>query len=163
MATHPRRHFFLMMTKASDVMTTPPAASSSPHPDVLDPGIALGLSPALQSNNSKQTSLPIEVIIVTPDYEVRGLVHVSRKAREDRRITDLLNDNRRRFLAVTEAELQHRHQPSAPRHYPFLQVHIDNIQMIHPAAQSLLRHAPAMAHADERLAQFREKLRASKL
>ena len=88
---------------------------------------------------SKETSIPMEVVILTPDHEILGLIHVSRNAREDRRISDLLNDPQRRFLAVTDAKLIARVGPGAPRLYSFLQLHIDNIIMIHPSAQAVAR------------------------
>lgn len=89
---------------------------------------------------SKDAAIPMEVVILTPDHEVQGIIHVSRDAREDRRISDLLNDPERRFLAVTDAKLISRTGPSSPRIYSFMQLHIDNIIMIHPSTQSVLRN-----------------------
>lgn len=89
---------------------------------------------------SKDAALPLEVVILTPDHEVQGVIHVSRNAREERRISDVLNDPERRFLAVTDAKLINRAGPSTPRIYSFMQLHIDNIIMIHPSAQSVLRN-----------------------
>lgn len=112
--------------------------------------------------SSKETALPIEVLILTPDHEVRGLIHVSGTVAEDRRLTDLLNDPKRRFLAVTDAHLVNRVGPSTPRLYSFLQLHMDNIIMIHPAkpvstSQSKKSSKSAEHHA-ERLETFRGKL-----
>lgn len=90
--------------------------------------------------NSKETAVPIEVVILTPDHEVYGLIHVARDAREERRISDLLNDPERRFLAVTDAKLINRVGPSTPRLYSFMQLHIDNIIMIHPSSQAVVRN-----------------------
>lgn len=89
----------------------------------------------------KDAALPMEVVILTPDHEVWGLIHVSRNAREDRRISDLLNDQDRRFLAVTDARLINRVGASTPRLYNFLQLHINNIIMIHPATQAVMRNS----------------------
>jgi len=89
---------------------------------------------------SKEASLPMEVVILTADHEVQGIIHVSRSAKADRRISDLLNEPGKRFLAVTDAKLINRSGPSAPRMYSFLQLHIDNIVMIHPAAQAVMRN-----------------------
>lgn len=89
---------------------------------------------------SKDAAIPMEVVILTQDHEVQGIIHVSRDAREDRRISDLLNDPDRRFLAVTDAKLISRTGPGSPRLYSFMQLHIDNIIMIHPSAQSVLRN-----------------------
>jgi hypothetical protein len=89
---------------------------------------------------SKDAAIPMEVVILTQDHEVQGVIYVSRDAKEDRRISDLLNDPERRFLAVTDAKLINRNGPSSPRIYSFMQLHIDNIIMIHPSAQSVLRN-----------------------
>ena len=89
---------------------------------------------------SKEASLPMEVVILTADHEVQGIIHVARNAKADRRISDLLNEPDKRFLAVTDAKLINRTGPSAPRMYSFLQLHIDNIVMIHPAAQTVMRN-----------------------
>lgn len=89
---------------------------------------------------SKDAAIPMEVVILTQDHEVQGVIYVSRDAKEDRRISDLLNDPDRRFLAVTDAKLINRNGPSSPRIYSFMQLHIDNIIMIHPSAQSVLRN-----------------------
>lgn len=89
---------------------------------------------------SKDAAIPMDVVILTPDHEVQGVIYVSRDAKEDRRISDLLNDPERRFLAVTDAKLINRNGPSSPRIYSFMQLHIDNIIMIHPSAQAVLRN-----------------------
>jgi hypothetical protein len=89
---------------------------------------------------SKDAAIPIEVVILTPDHEVLGIIYVSRDAREDRRISDLLNEPERRFLAVTDARLLNRVGSSSPRVYSFLQLHINNIIMIHPSTQTLVRN-----------------------
>lgn len=90
--------------------------------------------------SGKDAAMPVEVVILTPDHEVLGIIHVSRDAREDRRISDLLNDPDRRFLAVTDARLINRIGNSTPRVYSFLQLHIDNIIMIHPSTQTVVRN-----------------------
>jgi len=98
-------------------------------------------NPEPKGISSKEASLPMEVVILTPDHEVQGIIYVSRSAKPDRRISDLLNEPDKRFLAVTDAKLINRVGPSAPRLYSFLQLHIDNIVMIHPATQTLMRNS----------------------
>jgi hypothetical protein len=85
-------------------------------------------------------TIPLEVIVITADFEIKGFVHVSRASRDDRRITDLLNATEKRFLAITNAQLIARRSASSVRHYAFIQVHVDSVQMVHPSAQSLLNH-----------------------
>jgi hypothetical protein len=121
-----------------------------PSEDSL-PDIPASVSP-------KQTALPVEVVILTPDHEVHGFIHVSRHARKDRRLSDLLNDTERRFLAVTDARLISRHGSGSPRLYRFLQLHLDNIIMIHPASQSLLAQADYSTTEAERFNKLRIRL-----
>jgi hypothetical protein len=116
------------LTQATTVATnTSPLPSSLPQQitDTVD--------------EERLNALPLEVMIITADHEIKGLIHVSRTTREDRRISTLLNDQQRRFLAVTDAQVMTRNTPSSPRRYSFLQLHVDNIMMIHPSAQSLIR------------------------
>jgi hypothetical protein len=107
----------------------------------------------------KAASIPIEVLILTNDHEIKGIVYVSRHVPEDRRITTLLNEAERRFLAITDAELLERNHPSSPRHYTFLQLHIDKIIMIHPAVQTLIPSRQVNSETKaQRLELFRQKL-----
>lgn len=111
------------------------------------------LASSSSSRNNKQMSLPIEVLIITTDHEIQGLIHVSRNAREDRRISDLLNDPSRRFLAVTDAKIVNRSGPGSPRLYRFLQLHLNSIVMIHPAVQSV---SPQAEYSPEEAARFND-------
>jgi hypothetical protein len=106
----------------------------------------------------KRAALAIEVLIQTSDYEVQGLIHVSRKTREDRRLTELLNDPGKRFLAVTDARLTPRQNPGTPRLYRFLQLRLDDIQMIHPAVQAVSLNTDYSHREAERFKQFRTRL-----
>lgn len=107
---------------------------------------------------SKEAALPVEVVILTPDHEVQGIIYVSRDAKEDRRISDLLNDPDRRFLAVTDARLVARTGPATPRLYSFLQLHIDNIIMIHPSAQTVVRNTEYSKQEALRFDELRSKM-----
>lgn len=106
----------------------------------------------------KTTAMPVKVEILTPDYEIRGIVFVSRAARDDRRLTDLLNDPERRFLAVTDAEIINRTKPGSIRRYSFLQVQIGNILMLHPSSQTLLNESGYSHDESSRFENFRAKL-----
>lgn len=106
----------------------------------------------------QDTAMPIDVEILTKDYEVQGVVYVSREVKEKRRITELLNDPERRFLAITDARMISRHGPSTARTYSFLSIHIDSILMIHPSAQSKVKTVSYSNEDDERLNRFRDKL-----
>lgn len=103
---------------------------------------------------------PVPVVIQTDDMEVQGLVHVERSSREERKISEWLNDPRRRFMAVTDAQVTQRNTPCTPVAYDFLMIHVDSIVMLHPLIH---RGKPRQQDANvqrglERLQQFREKL-----
>lgn len=103
------------------------------------------------SNHSD--TVPIEVVILTVDHEIKGTVHVSKYTNTNRQLTDLLNDINRRFLAITDAEILGRKGTSSPRRYNFIQVHMDKIVMVHPSTQVLIREN---ARAQEDVVRFRE-------
>lgn len=106
---------------------------------------------------SKEGAMPVEVMILTPDHEIQGIVYVSRDAREDRRISDLINDPEKRFLAVTDAQLVNRVGPSSPRLYSFLQVQISNIIMIHPSIQAVVRNTEYTSEESKRFNDLRTR------
>ncbi|MGE0200809.1 MAG: hypothetical protein AB7P76_07570 [Candidatus Melainabacteria bacterium] len=101
---------------------------------------------------------PIEVEILTKDYEIQGLVHVSREVRERRRLSELLNDTRRRFIAVTDARLIARNGPATPRYYSFVQLHVDTILMIHPSMESMAREVTYGEDEQNRFEELRGKM-----
>lgn len=98
-------------------------------------------------------TIPIEVLILTVDHDVKGTVHVAKYTNTNRELTDLLNDKERRFLAVTDAEIINRKSGGPPRKYNFLEIHMDYILMVHPATQVLFKES---ARAQEDIARFRE-------
>ncbi len=99
-------------------------------------------------------TIPIEVYIITKDYDVKGTVHVSKYTTNNRELTDLLNDNERRFLAVTNVEIYPKNNSSAvPRKYDFLEIHMDYILMVHPSSQVVFRDT---GKAQEDIVRFRE-------
>jgi len=98
-------------------------------------------------------TVPIEVLILTLDHDIKGVVHVCKYTDTNRELTDLLNDRERRFLAVTDAEIYNRKTDGPPRKYKFLEVHIDFILMVHPSAQVLLKEN---YRAQEDIARFRD-------
>ena len=98
-------------------------------------------------------TVPIEVIILTADHEIKGTVHVSKYTKTNRELTDLLNDREKRFLAVTNAEIIVRNANNPPRRYNFLEIHIDCIMMVHPSSQVVFRET---GKAQEDIARFRE-------
>lgn len=109
-------------------------------------------------NALKESMMAIEVELVTKEHEIRGLIFVSRDAKPERRLSELLNDQSRRFLSVVDAELIQRHQPSSPRRYAFLQVHLDHVQMIHPVTETAMRRAAVEVTDDTRFEELRNRM-----
>ncbi len=103
--------------------------------------------------NDKTQTMPLEVFILTKDHDIKGVVHVSKLTKANRELTELLNNRDRRFLAVTNAEIMNRAGNTAPRRYDFLEVHMDQIVIIHPATQVLFKET---SKAQEDIAKFRE-------
>ncbi len=97
---------------------------------------------------------PVEVYILTKDYDVKGTVHVAKYTTNNRELTDLLNDTERRFLAVTNVEIYPKNSTNqAPRRYNFLEIHMDYILMVHPSTQVVFKDT---GKAQEDIARFRE-------
>ncbi len=110
---------------------------------------------------TKSDAVPVEVEILTKDHEIRGLIYVARDIDESRRISELLNDPERRFLAITDVQMLPRQGSSSPRLYKFLQVHIDNIIMLHPSVESNARKVSVSSKGTEKLGAIRAKLNRS--
>ena len=98
-------------------------------------------------------TIPIEVSILTADYDIKGTVHVSKYTSTNRELTDLLNDKERRFLAVTNAEIYPRGGNQTPRRYNFLEIHMDYVLMVHPSTQAVFKES---GKAQEDIARFRD-------
>ena len=98
-------------------------------------------------------TVPIEVIILTADHEIKGTVHVSKYTKTNRELTDLLNDKEKRFIAVTNAEILDRSSSVPPRRYNFLEIHMDYILLVHPTTQAVFKES---SKAQEDIARFRE-------
>ncbi len=103
-------------------------------------------------------SMPVEVELLTDDYEITGIVYVSRDVKENRRLTDLLNDSHRRFLAITDARLVSRKGQSTPRYYSFIQIRLDTIDMLHPSAQNEAKKITMSGDQQDKMNSFRDKL-----
>lgn len=97
--------------------------------------------------------IPVEVIILTENNDIKGTVYVSTKVADNRQLTDLLNNNERRFLAVTNVEIYTKNSNQPPKRYEFLEIHIDSILMVHPTSQAVFRET---SKTQEDIARFRE-------
>ena len=97
--------------------------------------------------------MPIEVIILTETSDIKGTVYVSKNVSPNRQLTELLNGNDRKFLAVTNVEIYPKNSNQPPKRYEFLELHIDSILMVHPTSQALFKES---AKTQEDIARFRE-------
>ena len=98
-------------------------------------------------------AMPVEVIILTETSDIKGTVYVSKNVATNRQLTELLNNNDRRFLAVTNVEIYPKNSNQPPKRYEFLEIHMDCILMVHPTSQALFRESPK---TQEDIARFRE-------
>lgn len=98
-------------------------------------------------------AIPVEVIILTDNNDIKGTVYVSKNVAANRQLTELLNDSNRRFLAVTNVEIYPKNSNQPPARYEFLEIHIDSILMVHPTSQAVFRET---SKTQEDIARFRE-------
>ena len=98
-------------------------------------------------------TMPVEVIILTENSDIKGTVYVSTNVASNRQLTELLNGNDRKFLAVTNVEIYQKNSNQPPKRYEFLEIHIDSILMVHPTSQALFKET---SKTQEDIARFRE-------
>ena len=98
-------------------------------------------------------TMPVEVIILTENSDIKGTVYVSTNVASNRQLTELLNGNDRKFLAVTNVEIYQKNSNQPPKRYEFMEIHIDSILMVHPTSQALFRET---SKTQEDIARFRE-------
>lgn len=99
-------------------------------------------------------AIPVEVIILTENSDIKGTVYVNKGVAANRQLTELLNDSGRRFLAVTNVEIYPKNSNQPPKRFEFLELHMDSILMVHPISQALFKDAPRSQEED--IARFRE-------
>ncbi|MCM1004093.1 MAG: hypothetical protein NC408_07115 [Candidatus Gastranaerophilales bacterium] len=107
-------------------------------------------------------SMPVEVIILTENNDIKGTVYVSKSIAENRQLTELLNNKDRRFLAVTNVEIYAKNSNQPPKRYEFLEIHMDSILMIHPTSQALFKETPKTQEDIARFRELRAKLNQTK-
>lgn len=107
-------------------------------------------------------AIPVEVIILTENNDIKGTVYVSKNVAVNRQLTDLLNNSERRFLAVTNVEIYAKNSNQPPKRYEFLEIHMDSILMVHPTSQALFRETPKTQEDIARFRELRAKLNQTK-
>ena len=107
-------------------------------------------------------AIPVEVIILTDTNDIKGTVYVSKNVAANRQLTELLNNNDRRFLAVTNVEIYPKNSNQPPKRYEFLEIHINSILMVHPTSQALFKESPKTQEDIARFRELRAKLNQTK-
>ena len=107
-------------------------------------------------------SIPVEVIILTENEDIKGTVYVSKNIAANRQLTELLNDSNRRFLAITNVEIYPKNSNQPPKRYEFLEIHMDKILMVHPISQTILKETSKTQEDISRFRELRAKLNQTK-
>ncbi len=77
------------------------------------------------------------VMVATPHYEMEGNVYLSRSMKESRRLTNLLNGDKR-FIALTDVKVTDRKTGlSESDRLPYAHVNLATIELIKPVSGQL--------------------------
>lgn len=73
-----------------------------------------------------------KVLVITQDYEIRGFVFMPKTGRKNRVLSDILNGTKR-FVAIKDCEVTHRHAPSRKiEQQSFIQLNLNSIILLRP-------------------------------
>lgn len=74
-------------------------------------------------------------MVSTPNYVLEGNLFLSRSMKENRRLTNLLNSDRR-FLALTDVTMTERKSGETDsKTYPFIQLNLDMVELVKPLSE----------------------------
>lgn len=77
----------------------------------------------------------LRTIVVTRHFNLEGNIHFPRLGKEGRRLSNLLNSEKR-FIALTQVQVSNRtSQIKDPQIYSFIEVNIEAIEFIYPAQE----------------------------
>lgn len=85
---------------------------------------------------SELTTEPTKIEIVTATHQMVGYIFLPRAMKENRRLTNLLNGDKR-FIALTKVAVTDRltgHKES--KIYPFVQININSIELVKPIEEN---------------------------
>ncbi|MBY0449575.1 MAG: hypothetical protein K2X01_02985 [Cyanobacteria bacterium] len=78
----------------------------------------------------------VKMTIVTRGYLLEGLIYLSKLSKDKRRLTNLLNGDKR-FIAMTKVKVMDRITGKVdPTEYPYLHININSIEMVKPSQES---------------------------
>ncbi len=84
---------------------------------------------------SQKTTESIRVMVSTPNYTMEGNLFLSRSMKENRRLTNLLNSDKR-FIALTDVTMTDRKSGETdPAPYQFIQLNLDMVELIKPLSE----------------------------
>jgi hypothetical protein len=76
-----------------------------------------------------------KVFVATTDYMIKGYVFMPKTGKKNRILSDILNSERR-FVAIKNAEISDKRNPSAPvEEHDFIQINLDSIVLIRPVKE----------------------------
>jgi hypothetical protein len=77
-----------------------------------------------------------KICVFTEDYEIKGFVFMPKTGKKNRILSDILNGEKR-FVAIKDAEIKHRHHPDwEMEHQEFIHINLDSIVLIRPEKDS---------------------------
>ncbi len=73
-----------------------------------------------------------QVLVITEDYEIVGKIFLPKINKRNRVLSDLLN-GKKRFMAIKNCKIKHRHFPDrTTEEQDFIQLNINSIIMLRP-------------------------------
>ena len=73
-----------------------------------------------------------QVLVITEDYEIVGKIFLPKINKRNRVLSDLLN-GKKRFMAIKNCKIKHRHFPArTTEEQDFIQLNINSIIMLRP-------------------------------
>ena len=73
-----------------------------------------------------------QVLVITEDYEIVGKIFLPKINKRNRVLSDLLN-GKKRFMAIKNCQIKHRHFPDrTTEEQDFIEVNINSIIMLRP-------------------------------
>ena len=73
-----------------------------------------------------------QVLVITEDYEIIGKIFLPKINKRNRVLSDLLN-GKKRFMAIKNCQIKHRHFPDrTTEEQDFIQLNINSIIMLRP-------------------------------
>lgn len=84
----------------------------------------------------RSTSDVIRAVVVTRFFNLEGSIHFPRLGKEGRRLSNMLNGDRR-FIAMTDVSIVNRMSGAKdPKTYPFIEINLEAIEFIQPYAEA---------------------------